>query len=126
MKQLWFGIGLLVLLLVGGIFSSFFIQQTQSPISAQLDRAADAGFLEKWEEAQQRFSSAQTRWEKHKKVLAAIADHGPMEEIDCLFEELEFYIRAEESAMFAGLCSRLSQLFRSLAESNLLSWWNLL
>ena len=126
MKQLLFGIGLLLLLLVGGLLSSFGVRWVQAPIASQLEEAAEAGFLENWAEAEARFAAARSRWKRYNSVLASIADHGPMEEIDCLFGELEFYIRSRDPVLFAGLCSRLSQLAQALGETHLLRWWNLL
>lgn len=126
MKHLWIGATLLVCLLVAGGFSSYGVQQAQNPLTSQLKQAAEAGLREDWEQAEAFFVSAQTRWEKYRRFLAAFVDHKPMEEIDSLFGELEIYQKAKDPTHFAGVCSRLSQLAQAIRDAHRLSWWNLL
>ena len=126
MKHLVFSISLLLALLALGIFTSLGVQWVQEPIADQLEQAANAGFAENWEMAGSLFEKAQDRWETYRNALATIADHGPMEEIDSLFDELEFYRQAKDPALFSSLCNRLSQLAEAIGESLSFSWWNLL
>ena len=126
MKQFWIGILFLAVLLVGGIVSCAGVRWVQEPIADQLTQAAQAGFSENWELAEDLLEKAKTRWETYRNALATISDHGPMEEIDSLFGELEIYRLAQNPTLFSGLCSRLSLLCRAIAESLSLSWWNLL
>lgn len=126
MKHLWIGISLLVCLLAAGAISSYGVQQAQKPLTAQLEQAADTGFRGDWEQAEAFFNAAQTHWEKHRKFLAALTDHEPMEEIDSLFGQTKFYIKAQDPVLFAGVCNRLSQLTQAIGEAYRLSWWNLL
>ena len=126
MKQLWLSILLLTVLLAAGIFSSLGARWVQAPVADQLDHAAQAGFSENWELAEDLFRKAQTRWETYRNALATITDHGPMEEIDSLFGQLEFYRQAKDPVLFSSLCKRLSLLTEAIAESLSFSWWNLL
>ena len=126
MKQFWIAILFLAVLLVGGIVSCVGVRRVQEPIVNHLEQAAQAGFSENWELAEDLLEKAKTRWETYRNALATISDHGPMEEIDSLFGELEIYRLAQNPTLFAGLCSRLSLLCRAIAESLSLSWWNLL
>lgn len=126
MKHLIFSIALLLMLLAAGIFSSLRVQWVQEPIATQLEQAAQAGFSENWELAGSLFEKAQTRWNTYRNALATVTDHGPMEEIDSLFDELEFYRRAKDPVLFSSLCGRLSQLAEAVGESLRFSWWNLL
>lgn len=126
MKQLWPGLLLLTLLLVAGIFSSLGVRWVQAPISSQLEQAAQAGFSQDWDQVEALSAAAQARWEAYRSALASIADHGPMEEIDGLFGELNIYKRAKDPVLFSSLCSRLSLLTRQIGESYALNWQNLL
>lgn len=126
MKLFWSCGLLLTLLLAAGIASSIGVRQMQSPITQQLEQATQAGTQADWEQADALFSAALARWEKYREALAAFIDHGPMEEIDSLFEELKIYIGARDSLRFSALCSRLCQLTQAIGDSHLLSWWNLL
>ncbi len=126
MKQLWFGALLLIGLLIAGFGTSFGVRWVQEPITAQLEQAAQAGFREDWEQADALFTAAHARWEKYRSALATISDHGPMEEIDSLFGELEFYRKAADPIQFPALCKRLSQLTQAIGEALYLNWQNLL
>ena len=126
MKHLWIGALLLCCLLVLGAVVSYGVQQVQKPLTAQLEQAAMAGFEGDWSGAEDSLNAARDRWEKYRKFLAAVVDHKPMEEIDSLFGELEFYQKARNSTLFAGTCQKLGQLTQSIGESYRLNWWNLL
>lgn len=126
MKQVWIAVFFLAVLLLGGIVSCVGVRWVQEPIAQQLEQAAQAGFSENWELAEDLLEKAQTRWHAYRHALATISDHGPMEEIDSLFGELEFYRLAKDPTLFSGLCKRLSLLCRAISESLSISWWNLL
>lgn len=126
MKHLWIGVWLLAGLLVAGGVSSYGVQQAQEAVTAQLEQAAEAGLREEWDQAERFFAAAQARWEKYRKFLAAFVEHGPMEEVDSLFGELEQYQKGENALLFAGTCRRLSQMTQAIGEAHRLSWWNLL
>ena len=126
MKQLAFGILLLAALLLGGIVSSCGIRWVQAPITAQLQQAAEAGLGEDWEQADALCDAAKTRWETYRHALAAVIDHGPMEEIDSLFGEMDVLRQAKDRVLFSSLCRRVSLLTQAIGESLSLNWWNLL
>lgn len=126
MKHLWIGALLLGCLLVTGAFSSYGVQTVQNRIITQLDQAAEAGFSENWEQADEFLAAAQGQWEKYREFLATMVDHEPMEQIDSLFGELEIYQKAKDPTLFTGLCQRLNQLAQAIRDAHKLSWWNLL
>ena len=126
MKHLWFGSLLLCFLLALGAMVSYGVQQVQAPLTDQLEQAAEAGFSEDWVSADGFLTAARDQWEKYRTFLAAVVDHKPMEEIDSLFGELEFYQKARDSTLFSGVCQRLGQLTQAIGEAYRLSWWNLL
>ena len=126
MKHLWISASLLLCLLLAGAFSSYGVQQAQKPLTSQLEQAADLGFGEDWAQAEAYFTAAQTRWETYRKFLAVFIDHEPMEEIDSLFGQTAFYIKAKDPVLFAGACNQLCQLAQAIGEAHRLSWWNLL
>ena len=126
MKPFAFPLLLLAALLIGGIVSSSWVRWVQEPITDGLELAAEAGALENWEQAKTLCDAARQRWEAYRHALAAVMDHRPMEEIDSLFGEMDFYRQAKNSALFSGICQRLSRMTQALGEALSFSWWNLL
>jgi len=126
MKRLWIGIVLMLLLLESGLFSAISIANIQKPVSADLQAASRACLQGNWEDANLFASQAQQRWQKYRHAAAALADHSPMEDVDCLFAELEVYLHAKEALPFASCCAALAVSTRAIAEAHALNWWNLL
>ncbi|MBO5953893.1 MAG: DUF4363 family protein [Oscillospiraceae bacterium] len=126
MRRLWLGVGLLLALLVLGVYTASGMQQIHSPVSKDLHRAAQAALDENWQEAEEFSKQAQSAWSRYWRITAAVADHEPMEEIDSLFAELKIYVREQEAEHFAACCANLSTLTRAMGEAHTINWWNLL
>lgn len=126
MGRFCFGIGILVLFLVLGLWVSYAMNNVHQSIGETLDQAAvqaldgdlESGFLL----AQQ----ARSHWQAHWNSTASVADHAPMDEIDGLFAQLDAYRQSERPDDFAAYCARLSALVMAVGEAHSLTWWNLL
>lgn len=123
MNRLWFGIGLLVLLLVLAMATGVILDRVQQPVIQSLEAAAGADDLEAGAELARR---AQQVWDRNRHGLAAVSVHGPLDEIDSLFAQLHAYARAGKTAEFSVCCARLAKLAAAIAEAQRFSWWNLL
>ena len=55
-----------------------------------------------------------------------MADHGPLEEIDSLFAQVQIYADTGKTADFAAYCTRLAKLVTAVGEAHGLTWQNLL
>lgn len=126
MKRFWIGMALLLILLIGGFASSFALEKLHTPISNGLSLAAEAALEDRWAEAVSLSQQAQSRWQRQRNAVAAMASHTPMEQIDSLFEELTVYRADGEALPFAACCASLSALINAMAEAHSMSWWNLL
>ncbi len=126
MKRNILGFGLLLVLLVLGLFTSQSMEKRHEPIQAALDTAADSAVSENWEGAEILLGEAKTRWERGWQADAALADHAPMEEIDGLFARLIEYCREEDTGEFAAGCRELSRLVKAMTDAHKPNWWNLL
>ena len=126
MKRCWFGFGLLLILLLGGILTTRTMVSAYTRISASLDAAGDAALEENWEAAGGAFQKARGEWEKRWHVSAVFADHEPMEEIDGLFAQGEMYLRSREPEALAAVCAQLARQAQAMGEAQTCSWWNLL
>ena len=118
--------GLLLVLLLSGLLSSWYMDRKHRTISRELEQSSWMALSGQWSDARERARVATTDWEKNRQLRAALADHTPMEEIDDLFEELNIYAAAGERTEFARCCAALSVRIRAVAEAHRLTWWNVL
>lgn len=120
------GAWLLLILLLVGLISSWGMVRFSDPIGEAADQAASAALREDWKEAETLANQARDRWQKYWGFCAAFADHGPMENINGLFAQLEVYARSRDAQNFAAVCAQLSQDAKAIGEAHSLKWWNLL
>lgn len=126
MRRCWLGVGLLALLLGAGIWAMVTMDRIHSPISSDLDQAAEAALAGDWETGEALALSARADWNDNWHRTASVADHEPMDEIDGLFAELGVYARRRETMEFAACCAKLSKLVQAMGDAHSFSWWNLL
>lgn len=123
MYRTWFGILLLVCLLIFGFAVSIVLQKLQAPVSAQLEDAAQQALLGDLQAAQTIARRAHQKWLDRWRITAVFSDHAPMDEIDGLFGQLYAYENMQD---FAACCRRISLLVEAVWEAHALTWWNLL
>lgn len=126
MNRLWFGIVLLILFFVLGIISAVVLQDVQQPVIQALETAAEQSLSGDLEAGTVSARHAQQSWDRNWHGIAAVAMHGPMEEIDSLFAQLPAYARSGQTAEFAACCSRLAKLVEAIGDAQGFNWWNLL
>ena len=125
MKRLWIGIGFLAVILLIGTGITLAFEQLHKPLSDTLQQASEAAMAEDWEKASALTKSAKADWEKCREFTAAVADHEPLEEMDALFAQLEVLARQQETTDFAALSAQLARMAQAMADSQSISWWNL-
>lgn len=125
-RRFWYGLGILIFFLVLGLLTAWGMEAMHEPVTGQLERAAQVALSGDMEQGALLAQKAQAGWEKHRDLTAAAADHGPMEEIDSLFSQVEVYARAEKTVEFAAYCTRLARLVEAVGEAHSLNWQNLL
>lgn len=126
MNRLWFGIFLLVFFLVLGIAGAVILDRIQQPVVQALEQASQLALSSAPEAGARLAEQANGDWDKSWRGIAAVALHGPMEEIDSLFAMLPVYAQSGQWPSFAACCARLSKLVDAIGEAQGLSWWNLL
>ena len=126
MKRCWFGAGLLVVLLIGGLLVTGRMTRDHEALSRCLHRAARAAEDGDWGRASEDLDKAQGDWQKNWHFSAAFADHEPMEEIDGLFAQAWVYLRRREPEALAAVCAQLAEMTRAMGEAHEPSWWNML
>ncbi len=119
-------IGLLLVLLLLGLLSGWYLEQRHRQLSRQLEDSAWLALSGQLSNARQEAQTAQTQWEKGRFLQAVLGDHTPMEDINDLFAELRICGAAGEGTEFARICSILASRMEAMENACKLSWWNIL
>lgn len=126
MKRMYIGLGLLAVMLAVGIWVTVMFDRIHAPLSATLDQAQAAALAGDWEQAGILTGQAHAQWRRARELIAAVADHAPLEEMDALFARLEVLQQMHQADEFASDCAELSSLASAMADSQRILWWNLL
>ena len=124
MKRSWMGAGLLALLLAGGLLVTFFMGRIHDPIARDLTTAGEFALAGDWEQAETLARQAKETWEEKELLRSCFADHGPMEDIDGCFAQLEIYCRMKEETAFAAACGETARKANAMGEAHSLRWEN--
>jgi len=116
-KYVWIGITILGVLLAMSIGALAFLDTTTDQVAALLEEAQS---LER-ETAMSKVQEAKALWERRYGLMAALTDHGDLEEIRQVFAELE---TGPED--FVTRCHALSSRIRGLAQAEMLHYYNFL
>lgn len=118
-----FRIGLLILalLLASGIWSRSRTAAIHQPIAQAMEQAAAQALAGSWEAAMQTTARAEADWQRSRTFTAAITDHDPMEEIECLLAQLPAMAATHNRSAYAATCATVSHRLHSLAESQALT-----
>lgn len=126
MKRSWIGFVLLILLLLGSIWSARMMDNIHNPIEGTLQQAAQCAMDGNWQKAGDFFRKAEESWKQWEHLRSCFADHTPVEEIDTDFEMLKICCAAKETISFTGGCLQLARQVAAVGEAHELVWWNLL
>ncbi len=126
MRRLYIGAVLLVVLLALGVGIAVGMDGIHARSAAALDAAADAALDGDWQTAQLLSQQAQQMWQQNWQIVACVADHTPMDEIDALFAQLPAFVRGGEDVHFAATCAQLAQLLQAMGDAQRPDWWSLL
>ncbi len=123
MKRLWIGVITLAVLLILGAGLTAIYSSIHTPLSQTLEKAAAYAQDGDLQQAAAAVADAQQQWESCRDFSAAVVDHRLLEEMDELFAQLNY---TTSSADIAALCARLASRAADMAESQSITWWNLL
>lgn len=125
MRKFWLGIAILVLLLLFSLLSGMATYRLHNSLSEDFSQAARLASTD-WAQAQALTASARSKWLRWRHGLSALADHGPLEQMESLFRVLAVYASPSQWEPYAATCSQLSALAEKMGEEQLPLWWNLL
>lgn len=126
MKRSGFGLGLLLVVLLLGVVSSWLMVADTVPMAEAMEQAGEGALREDWGSAEAIFTGVRAHWDRRYPFYAAFTDHEPMEDINGLLAQLEIYARIRDHRAFAAVCAQISGDLEAIGEAHSLKWWNLL
>ena len=126
MKHVRGGILLMLVLLGLSILLSAGMCRLRKTLSRELTEAARLALAENWPAADRVTADAVRRWERSRKLGAAVVDHELLEETEKMLSELAVYRSRKLSAEYAAVCLCLAKQAEAIGESQSLRWWHLL
>ena len=126
MKRLWIGVAFLGAMLAVGVVLMVLFDRVHAPMSEDLRQASQMAMAQDWEKATALTHQARAEWKRYRNLIAAVADHEPLEEMEHLLEQLDVYAQQKRTADFSALCVELASLADAMLESQQLTWWNFL
>lgn len=126
MARFRFGVGLLLVLLGLCLWAQVGMARLQSPIRAEIARAEACAAGENWTDAAAAVARARQGWQCHRTLLAALADHQPLEDIEALLAALTAYAETQEQAEFQAGCRELLGRLQAMEDAHTLEVANLL
>ena len=126
MTRLWIGVSFLIVILAVGVVLTMLFDRIHTPLTEDLRQASQLAMDQEWEKATALTQKARADWKQYRKLIAAVADHEPLEEMEHLLEQLEVYGRQRRTADFSALCVEVASLADAMLESQRITWWNFL
>ena len=126
MKKFWLGIVILTVLLTGGLLNAWGMEKSHSHIASLLTQAADLALSGDIAKGSEKAAEAETHWKKYRNAVAAVADHEPLENVECLFAQVKTYSAFGETAEFAATCRAASRQVEAVGDAQTIKWQNLL
>ncbi|MBQ6996804.1 MAG: DUF4363 family protein [Oscillospiraceae bacterium] len=126
MRRLWIGVGFLIVMLAVAIALTVAFDRIHRPLSERLEEAASLAMAQEWEKATALTQRARADWEKYRELIAAVADHEPLEEMEKRLDLLTVYAQLHRTGDFSATCIEVSAMADAMLESQQLTWWNFL
>lgn len=121
-RRFYFGLGLLLLLLIGGLLLSAWVSRKISPLEQTLEEAAEEAAGGDFSQAVRLARQAQSGWADFSRCFGLLTHHGFLADADILFASLEPWEQAGEKEEFAVCCLELAGLLRQIGHVHQLRW----
>ena len=126
MKYLYFGAGILAVLLAACIFSTFLISGCTAKTLESLEQALSAFDGGNFPAAAEHADRAKSEWERHSNLLSAMLSHEELDEIESVFSALESYGKTETGDEFRSSCAELALRLRHIRQMDVPFYYNFL
>lgn len=125
-KRFYLGLGILIVFLILGLTVAWAMDGVSQPAADMLEQAAEEVLAGNFEKGTALAQQARDLWRTGWKSVALAADHSPMDEIDGLFAQIDYFARAGKATELGACCARVAELVEAVADAHTLTWWNLL
>lgn len=125
MKRSIYGALMLLVLLITGIFTTWFMGSCHKGVVDSLEEAAVFAENGNWNRVQEKLQQAKADWDDRWGISAALSDHEPMEKINSLFAQAEVWTKARDDTAFLDVCARLCEALQAIGEAHSVAWWNI-
>ena len=124
--RFWIGVVLLIVLLSAGLVLSSTLTENQQQVQALVDEAKSLAHQGDMAAAEQTAQNAYALWQSRCHLLAAIADHEPLDAAEADFQSLLAFAKEMDAEEFSAGCARLAAGIEAIAQAHELTWWNIL
>lgn len=118
MSRFRIGVFLLAALLGVCVWAQVRMNAIQKPIAAQVAQAGAYAGENDWPDAARTLAAARKSWEESRTLVAALADHQPLEDIEGLFSQLEVYAAQRDETEFRAACQDLNRRILAVKEAH--------
>ena len=126
MKRLWISVSVLLALLGSTLANSFYLSNIINNYTKQLSEAHRLAESDNWESASELTTQVTDRWHKHDFYFHVMLPHRDIDEIHLTFQEVEEYLKLEESDQYNAANAKLIAQLGLLAEMEQLNIKNIL
>ncbi len=115
-----------ILMIAGSLSSHNYINSTSKNLVTHLENVQESVQNQKWSIAQEQLELTQTSWDKTKYWWTILLDHHEIDNIDLSSQRLKQYIKAQDKTLSLGEVSALEMLFEHIADTEALTFKNIL
>ena len=125
-KRFFGGVGILAVFLILGFLTAGWVGRSNKTVEQALSQAITAVDAGDFSLGTELARLAKETWQAAWKGMATVTDHNPMDEIDGLFAQLDYYARTGAKMEFGACCARIGELVQAISDEHRLTWWNLM
>jgi hypothetical protein len=126
MKRLWISVSVLLALLGSTLANSYCLNNIINDYTQKLSEAHRLAEADNWDAASELTKQVTKRWHKHDFYFHVMLPHRDIDEIHLTFQEVEEYLKLEESDQYNAANAKLIAQLGLLAEMEQLNLKNIL
>lgn len=126
MKHLYISLGILITVLLGSLWGLFAMGKSLGETERLLEAAWDDCQEGSFEAAQASAQAARERWKEDYGLTASLVDHGPLDEVNHTFAQMEACAQLQEWDEFAQACNTLLTMVRDISAREQPLYYNIL
>ena len=126
MKRSWFGLILLLVLLIAGLLTAAVMERLHEQLALELMQSSRCALLGDWEDAELFLFRAKRHWKQWACFRSGLVSHEALEDMDAALAMLETFRQGKNTAGYRAVCAELLSRVEALQQLHRLSWENFL